>query len=74
LTLVIDSDMSFRAFQREDFRRRIKKERVIPSRWEETVMRESMLTLVVDEEDDGSDSERGIVFSSTATNQTSKQS
>jgi hypothetical protein len=38
-------------------------------------MRESMLTLVVDEEDYGSeDSERDVVFSSTATNQTSKQS
>jgi hypothetical protein len=73
--LVIDSDMSFRAFQRENFRRRSKKERVISSRWEEKVMRESMLILVVDEEHDGSeDSERGVMFSSTATNQTSKQS
>jgi hypothetical protein len=51
----------------------IKKEAEISSRWEETVMRESMLTLVVDEEDYGSeDSERDFVFSSTATNQTSK--
>jgi predicted methyltransferase MtxX (methanogen marker protein 4) len=53
----------------------IKNQAVISSRWEETVIRESMLTLVGDEEDYGSEaSETDVVFSSTATNQTSKQS